>query len=127
VALDDHFQWWSYVKAADWRQPEGPPSDLKGRENYPVVQIAYPDAVAYAKWAGQRLPTEAEWAFADRGGLTGKLYAWGDEFKPGGKFMANTYQGKFPVKDTGADGFARIAPAARAKRTPARTTLVSAA
>jgi len=110
VALDDHFQWWSYVKGANWRHPEGPQSDLKGRENYPVVQIAYPDALAYAKWAGKRLPTEAEWEFAHRGGLSGKLYAWGDDFQPGGKFMANTYQGKFPVKDTGADGFSGLAP-----------------
>ena len=110
VPLDNHFQWWSYVKGANWRHPEGPQSDIKGRENYPVVQIAYPDAEAYAKWAGKRLPTEAEWDFAARGGLSGKLYAWGDEFKPGGKFMANTYQGQFPVKDTGEDGFAGIAP-----------------
>jgi sulfatase modifying factor 1 len=110
VSLDDHFQWWSYVKGADWRHPEGPQSDIKGKENYPVVQIAYPDAVAYAKWAGKRLPTEAEWEFAARGGFSGKLYTWGDEFKPGGKFMANTYQGVFPVKDTGEDGFAGISP-----------------
>jgi sulfatase modifying factor 1 len=110
VSLDDHYQWWSYVKGANWQHPEGPQSDIKGKENYPVVQIAYPDAVAYAKWAGKRLPTEAEWEFAARGGLSGKLYAWGDEFKPGGKFMANTYQGVFPVKDTGEDGFAGISP-----------------
>ena len=109
VPLDNHFQWWSYVRGANWRHPEGPQSDIKGRENYPVVQIAYPDAEAYAKWAGKRLPTEAEWDFAARGGLSGKLYAWGEEFKPGGKFMANTYQGQFPVKDTGEDGFAGIA------------------
>jgi formylglycine-generating enzyme required for sulfatase activity len=110
VSLDDHFQWWRYVHGANWRHPAGPDSDLKGKGNYPVVQIAYPDAVAYAKWAGKRLPTEAEWEFASRGGLSGKLYAWGDEFRPGGKWMANTYQGTFPVKDTGEDGFAGISP-----------------
>jgi formylglycine-generating enzyme len=110
VSLDNPYQWWSYIKGANWRHPEGPQSDTKARENYPVVQIAYPDAVAYAKWAGKRLPTEAEWEFAARGSLSGKLYAWGDEFKPGGKFMANTYQGVFPVKDTGEDGFAGTSP-----------------
>ena len=110
VSLDDHFQWWSYVHGANWRHPTGPDSDIKGKGNYPVVQIAWPDAVAYAKWAGKRLPTEAEWEFASRGGLSGKLYAWGDEFKPGGKWMANTYQGTFPVKDTGEDGFAGLSP-----------------
>ena len=110
VPLNDHFQWWSYVKGANWRHPEGPQSDIKGREDYPVVQVAYEDALAYAKWADKRLPTEAEWEFAARGGLAGKPYAWGDEFKPGGKFVANTYQGQFPIKDTGEDGFAGIVP-----------------
>jgi formylglycine-generating enzyme required for sulfatase activity len=88
---------------------------LKGREKYPVVQIAYEDAAAYAKWAGKRLPTEAEFEFAARGGLTGKPYAWGDELKPGGHWAANIYQGKFPVKggDAGEDGFKGLAPVAQ--------------
>src|SRR2546430_2907223 len=110
VPLNDHYQWWSYVKGANWRHPLGPQSDIKGKDNYPVVQIAYPDAEAYAKWAGKHLPTEAEFEFAARGGLAGKTYVWGDEFRPNGKWMANTWQGKFPVKDTGDDGFAGIAP-----------------
>jgi len=78
-----------------------------------VVQVAYSDAAAYAKWAGKRLPTEAEWEFAARGGLSGKSYAWGNELKPGGKWMANIYQGQFPVKDTGEDGYTGIAPVAQ--------------
>jgi len=115
VPLDDHYQWWAYVHGANWRHPEGPTSDLKGREKLPVVHIAYEDAEAYAKWSGKRLPTEAEFEFAARGGLTGKPYAWGDELKPGGKWPANIYQGKFPVKggDAGEDGFKGIAPVAQ--------------
>jgi formylglycine-generating enzyme len=112
VALSDHFQWWSYVKGTNWRHPEGPNSNLKGRERYPVVQIAYEDAVAYTKWVGKRLPTEAEWEFAARGGLSGQSYPWGDEFRPNGKWMANTYQGYFPNTDTGEDGYVGIAPVA---------------
>jgi formylglycine-generating enzyme required for sulfatase activity len=115
VPLNDHYQWWSYVAGANWRHPDGPGSDLKKREKFPVVHIAYEDAESYAKWAGKRLPTEAEFEFAARGGLTGKPYAWGDELKPGGKWPANVYQGKFPVKggDTGEDGFKGIAPVAQ--------------
>jgi formylglycine-generating enzyme len=110
IELRNHYQWWSYIKSANWRHPLGVDSDLKGKEKYPVVHIAYDDAVAYAKWAGKRLPTEAEWEFAARGGVAGKLYPWGDELKPAGKWMANIYQGQFPMKDSGNDGFVGIAP-----------------
>jgi formylglycine-generating enzyme len=113
VPLNDHFQWWTYVHGANWRHPLGPDSDIKGKDDYPVVQVAYEDALAYAKWAGKRLPTEAEWEFAARGGLSGKPYAWGDEFRPNGKWMANTHQGSFPTKDTGEDGHVGIAAVAQ--------------
>jgi formylglycine-generating enzyme len=113
VGLDDHFQWWRYVKGANWRHPAGPNSSIKGKENYPVVQVAYADAEAYANWAHKRLPTEAEWEFAARGGLAGKPYVWGEKFNPNGKWMANTFQGHFPYKDTGADGFTGLAPVAQ--------------
>ncbi len=110
VPLDNHYQWWSYVKGANWRHPAGPKSDIRGKEKYPVVHIAYEDAQAYAQWAGKRLPTEAEWEFAARGGAAGNLYAWGNDFKPNGKWMANTHQGHFPLNDTGDDGFKGAAP-----------------
>ena len=115
VPLDNHYRWWSYVKGANWRHPEGPATDLRGREKFPVVHIAYEDAAAYAKWAGKRLPTEAEWEFAARGGLSGKLYPWGDELKPGGKFAANIYEGRFPVAgaERGEDGYIGLAPVAQ--------------
>jgi formylglycine-generating enzyme required for sulfatase activity len=109
VPLDSHYRWWSYVKGASWRRPSGPASTLRGREKYPVVHVAYEDAAAYAAWAGKRLPTEAEWEFAARGGLAGKPFVWGDAFRPHHAWMANTHQGHFPVSDTGEDGYVGLA------------------
>jgi formylglycine-generating enzyme required for sulfatase activity len=108
VDLRDFRQWWSWVPGANWRHPEGPDSNLDGRDNHPVVHISWFDAAAYAEWAGKRLPTEAEWEFAARGGLVNKPYVWGD-YPPDNK-SANIWQGEFPHKNTAADGFARTAP-----------------
>jgi formylglycine-generating enzyme required for sulfatase activity len=112
VPLDSQFRWWSYVRAASWRHPFGAASDVRGRERFPVVHVAYEDAQAYARWAGKRLPTEAEFEFAARGGLAGKLYPWGDDLRPGGRWMANTFQGQFPSEDSGEDGWRGLAPVA---------------
>jgi formylglycine-generating enzyme required for sulfatase activity len=115
VPLHDHYLWWTYINGANWRHPLGPDSNLDGRGDYPVVHIAYEDALAYCQWAEKRLPTEAEWEMAARGGLTGQLYPWGNELKPSGKWMANIYQGTFPLRegDTAEDGFDGIAPVAQ--------------
>lgn len=110
VPLDNMYRWWSWVHGADWKHPYGPESDIENKGNFPVVHIAYEDAEAYAQWAGKRLPTEAEWEFAARGGKEGKAFAWGDELLPEGKYLANFFQGSFPYDIKANDGYERAAP-----------------
>lgn len=110
VNLNNPMQWWRYIHFANWQQPEGPGSSVKERMNEPVVHVSYEDAAAYAAWAGKRLPTEAEWEFAARGGKKYNNYYWGNELKPGGKWVANIFQGSFPEANTNEDGYAAVAP-----------------
>ena len=108
--MRSHYNWWRYVHGADWQHPQGPKSNLDGKWKHPVVHIAWEDAVAYAKWAGKRLPTEAEFEYAARGGLDRQNFSWGNELKPGGKWQANIWQGLFPYNNTAEDGFRDTAP-----------------
>jgi sulfatase modifying factor 1 len=110
VDMNDLYQWWRYIRGADWRHPGGPHTSLQGLWDHPVVHIAFEDAEAYAHWLGKALPTEAEWEFAARGGLDGAEFVWGDELVPAGKPMANTWQGKFPWQNLLEDGFESTAP-----------------
>ena len=110
VPLNDYTNWWFWTPGAQWRHPEGPGSTVGGREYHPVTHVAYEDVEAYANWAGKTLPTEAEWEFAARGGLDGATYAWGDEFAPRGRMMANTWQGEFPWQNLNLDRYEGTSP-----------------
>jgi formylglycine-generating enzyme required for sulfatase activity len=110
VSLKEVSNWWTWTPGASWRHPRGPGSTLAGLESHPVVHVSWDDAIAYARWAGKRLPTEAEWEFAARGGLEGRVFVWGDEPRPGGHHMANVWQGRFPTENTKEDGYEFTAP-----------------
>jgi sulfatase modifying factor 1 len=110
VDKGNHYNWWTYVPGANWRHPRGPASSIKKLRDHPVVHVACEDVEAYARWAGKEIPTEAEWEFAARGGLDGKEFVWGDELTPGGRHMANTWQGDFPYRNSLEDGFEYTAP-----------------
>jgi formylglycine-generating enzyme required for sulfatase activity len=104
------YNWWTYIPGANWRHPDGPESDIADRLDHPVVHVAWDDCVAYAKWAGKQLPTEAQWEYAARAGIEGAEFPWGTERNPDGKWLCNIWQGDFPYANTGGDGFRTTAP-----------------
>ncbi len=110
VDLNNMSGWWTWMPGANWEHPQGPESAIEGKDNYPVVQVSWDDAVAYAGWAGKRLPSEAEWEYASRGGSENTRYYWGNDFLVDGKYMANTFTGTFPYENTARDGFEGLAP-----------------
>jgi formylglycine-generating enzyme required for sulfatase activity len=110
VGTGDPYRWWQYIPGANWRHPEGPGSSIKDRDHHPVVHVAHEDALAYAAWAGKQLPSEAEWEFASWGGSGGTEFVWGSELHPGGRAMANTFQGDFPHHNSRLDGYERTSP-----------------
>jgi sulfatase modifying factor 1 len=113
VDLSNHYNWWTYVPGADWRHPQGPGSSIRKKPDHPVVHVAWADVQAYAAWAEKELPTEAEWELACRGGLDGAIYAWGNDLNPDGRWLANTWQGEFPIENLELDGYAGTAPVGR--------------
>jgi formylglycine-generating enzyme len=110
VSLNSPYAWWTWIPGADWRHPQGPGTSIQRKPDHPVVHLAWTDVEAYARWAGKQVPAEAEWELAARGGLDGAEYAWGDEFTPGGRWMANTWQGEFPVRNAGKHGRTGTSP-----------------